>query len=106
MKNLFIFLSLFCLYSCIDTEYDTTNRNVDNDAPFKLNVTYNGISYDVTCLNDVNGDLVFLDTDFAQIYQDKIQNNQNTVLLDVGVDSIAYFDSLDDMQKNIRLCIN
>lgn len=76
-------------------------ENATENGNFVLNITYNGQSYNVNCSNDSEGNLVFLDDEFKNLYDNEISHLPNLVTLAKDENTIEYFSSDKEMLKSL-----
>lgn len=76
-------------------------ENATENGNFVLNITYNGQSYSVNCSNDSEGNLVFLDDDFKNLYENEISHLPNLVTLVKDENTIEYYSSDKEMLKSL-----
>lgn len=90
--------------ACSDVDLQELTIEPQDDV-FNLEISYQGQVYDVPCSLDEEGNLVYLDTKFKELYDKELSQYPNLVTLDCGNNKVAYFRSFEDMlqQKGYNL---
>mgnify|MGYP002624683940 CR=1 FL=1 len=94
---MFLFLPL--LFACSDNSQD----ELAEEETYTLYVTYKGTEYVVPCKIGPNGNPVYLDEDYKALYNNVISKNENLVTYMKDDYSITYYDSVDEMMKDLNL---
>lgn len=97
----FVIATTAILFSC-NNEADITSVQYEDDKTRAietveyLNITYKGITYkNVPTTYDENGDFIFLDKDFAVVYQKELANNFNWSIAAKDSYNITFYPSLE-----------
>ena len=95
MKKKLLFLPFF--FSCSQNEVFNGEETYEQEGVYNLNITYKGSEYIVPCTLDKNGELVYLDEDFRNLYYNEIAKDSSVVTIINGEDSITYYSSEEEM---------
>ena len=68
-----------------------------DNAEFTLSATYKGVVYKVPGKLDEDGNPVYLNKEFSDLFKNKLSNNPNLVTFVTGNNTVEYFDSLEDV---------
>lgn len=97
-KKVFIAAIFPLLASCSNTDIQEDTATLQQEV-FDLEISYQGQNYNVPCALDGEGNLIYLDTEFKELYDKELSQYPNLVTLDCGDNKIAYFSSLEEMFK-------
>ncbi len=99
----FVSLTLVSCNNDIENDLSKIQNTFDNKEFFTI--SYKGQTYkNIPVQYDKNGDFIFLDSDFARIYNEKINIGNYTMYLDKN-SNISFYDNLDDFFKDKNLKI-
>lgn len=99
LMYLFSAISMMALVSCNND--DSFNNSEEKDDVYNLSITYKGIEYNVPCTTDSLGELIYLDDNFKNIYNNEIAKNGSVVTTIQDDNHITYYSSEEDMLKEL-----
>lgn len=101
MKKIFISMMLSSLLlgvmSCTDVIGDSLNTDANEQGDFILHATYKGISYEVPGKLDKDGNPVYLNKEFSELYKNELSNHPTLVTVLRDGDIVEYYESLNEV---------
>lgn len=102
MKKIYLLLLLLLMplfYAC------SSDDDPYEDEIFTLYITYHGTEYTVPCKFGKHGKIIYLNEEFKALYDNVLSKNENLVTYVTGEYSITYYDSVEEMTKDLHLKI-
>ena len=96
-------LCAILMTACNNEDTPTMHEEVSLEPQEFLNITYMGQSFEnVPTAYDENGDFIFLDGKFAEIYQENLANDPDWSISIKGPNDIEFFSNLEENLKLTR----
>lgn len=94
-------LCVILLTACNNEDTPAMHEEVSLEPQEFLNITYMGQSFEnVPTAYDENGDFIFLDGKFAEIYQENLANDPDWSISIKGPNDIEFFSNLEENLKS------
>lgn len=112
MKKSFIsmtFLSLILIMmSCTNNADELLSQNSNQQGDFILHATYKGVSYEVPGVLDKDGNPIYLNKEFSELYKNELSNHPTLVTVLRDGDIVEYYESLTEVLdvNNIQMLEN
>lgn len=112
MKKSLIFMSFLSLIlnmlSCSSDTDELLRQNSNQQGDFILHATYKGVSYEVPGVLDKDGNPVYLNKEFSELYKNELSNHPTLVTVLRDGDIVEYYESLSEVLdvNNIKMLEN
>lgn len=100
-KRMFIVAVFPLLAACSNVEMQENTSSTQEEV-VDLKISYNGKEYNVPCTQDEEGNLIYMDTEFKELYDKELSQCSSLATLDYGDNKIAYFHSLEEMFEQLE----
>lgn len=101
MENSFISMSIlsliFCMLSCSSDTDELLSQNSNQQGDFVLHAKYKGVSYEVPGVLDKDGNPVYLNKEFSELYKNELSNHPTLVTVLRDGDIVEYYESLSEV---------
>lgn len=101
MKKICIWAILPLFMACNNEDSFNSIDEPEKNEVYNLSITYKGTEYIVPCTTDSLGELVYLDEEFKNFYENEINKNGSVVTTIQDDDHITYYSSEDEMLKEL-----
>lgn len=101
MEKSFISMSIlsliFCMLSCSSDTDELLSQNSNQQGDFVLHAKYKGVSYEVPGVLDKDGNPVYLNKEFSELYKNELSNHPTLVTVLRDGDIVEYYESLSEV---------